>query len=49
MTSAHLFFIPAVILLGAALGYVAGRKLLLAEQEDERRAAKRRAQDDDDL
>lgn len=50
MTSAHLFFIPAVILLGAAFGYVAGRKLLLAEQEDQRRAAQRRARvDEDDL
>ncbi len=43
MTSAHLFFIPAVVLAGAAIGYVIGRKLLLAEQEEERRVAQRRA------
>lgn len=46
MTSAHLFFIPAVLLAGAAVGFVMGRKLLLAEQEEARRTAERRAQRD---
>ncbi|MFZ4578700.1 MAG: hypothetical protein ACOYOB_09940 [Myxococcota bacterium] len=43
MTTAHLFYIPLVILLGTALGYFIGRKLLLAEQEEQRRLAERRA------
>ena len=43
MTSAHLFFIPAALLAGAALGYVLGRKLLLAEQDEQRRQSERRA------
>ena len=43
MTTAHLFYIPLVILLGTAVGYVVGRKLLLAEQEEQRRLADRRA------
>ena len=46
MTSAHLFFIPAVVLAGAAIGYVLGRKLLLAEQDEQQRAAARRAKRD---
>ena len=41
MTSAHVFFIPAVLLAGAAIGYVLGRKLLIAEQEEARRRAQR--------
>lgn len=43
MTSAHIFFIPAVLLAGAAIGYVLGRQLLLAEQAEEKRQAERRA------
>ncbi len=43
MTSAHLFFIPAVLLAGAAFGYVMGRKLLLAEQDEQRRQDERQA------
>lgn len=43
MSSAHIFFIPAVLLAGAAIGYVLGRKLLLAELEEQRRVAERRA------
>lgn len=42
MTSEHIFFIPAMLLLGGAIGYVMGRKLLLAEQEEQRRAQGRR-------
>ena len=43
MTSEHVFFIPAMLLAGAALGWVLGRKALLAEQEERRRTAERRA------
>lgn len=43
MTSAHLFFIPAVLVAGAAFGYVMGRKLLVAEQDEQQRLAQRRA------
>jgi hypothetical protein len=52
MTSEHIFFIPAMLLLGGAIGYVVGRKLLLAEQDEQRRAQARRqnaVQDDSDL
>ncbi len=42
MTSAHLFFIPAMLLAGAALGFVLGRKLLLAEQDEQQRQQARR-------
>ncbi len=43
MTSEHIFFIPAMLLVGASIGYVWGRKLLLAEQDEARRTAERRA------
>lgn len=42
MTSEHIFFIPAMLLLGTAIGYVMGRKLLVAEQDEQKRAADRR-------
>lgn len=42
MTSEHVFFIPAVLLVGAAVGYVLGRKMLLEELEEQRRAEARR-------
>ncbi len=48
MTSAHLFFIPAVLLAGAAFGYVMGRKLLLAEHDEQRRQVERKARRDAD-
>ena len=41
MTSAHVFYIPTLLLLGVALGVLLGRKLLLAEQQAERRRADR--------
>lgn len=44
MTSAHLFFIPLVLLVGAGAGYLLGRKLLLAEQDEARRLRQRRDQ-----
>lgn len=43
MSSEHLFFIPVVLLAGAALGYVFGRKLLIAEQQEQVQAEARRA------
>ncbi len=50
MTSSHVFFIPAILLVGAIFGYVMGRKMLLAEQQErleaEQRKAKRRAKRD---
>jgi len=46
VTSEHIFFIPALLLAGAAIGYVMGRKLLLAEQDEERRDRERRARRD---
>ena len=44
MTSSHVFFIPAVLLVGAIIGYVMGRRLLLAEQEEARQAEARKAE-----
>lgn len=41
MTSAHVFYIPALLLLGITIGIAIGRKLLLAEQAAERRRAER--------
>ena len=43
MTSSHVFFIPAVLLVGAIIGYVMGRRLLLAEQAEEQAAMQRKA------
>ena len=43
MSSEHLFFIPVVLLAGAALGYIFGRKLLVAEQQERALADARRA------
>ena len=43
MTSAHVFYIPSLLLLGAVLGFVLGRKLLVAEQEAARKTAARQA------
>lgn len=43
MTTSHIFFIPTMLMLGAAFGYVMGRRMLLAEQEEARRAEERRA------
>lgn len=43
MTSSHVFFIPAVLLAGAIIGYVMGRKLLMAEQQEMRDAEDRKA------
>ncbi len=42
MTTSHVFFIPAMLLVGAAIGYVMGRRMLLAEQDEARRAEERR-------
>ncbi|MBM4342870.1 MAG: hypothetical protein FJ100_05790 [Deltaproteobacteria bacterium] len=41
MTSAHVFYIPALLVAGIAIGIAVGRKLLLAEQEANRRRAER--------
>lgn len=43
MTSEHIFFIPAVLLVGAAFGYHLGRKWLLAELAEQQRLAARKA------
>ncbi len=43
MTSSHVFFIPAMLVVGAIFGYVMGRRMLLQEQEEARRAEARRA------
>lgn len=48
MTTDHVFFIPAMLLIGAAVGWVLGRKLLLEEQAEQRRKAERRARDEKD-
>ncbi len=42
MTTSHVFFIPAVMLVGVLIGYVVGRKLLLQEQQEARAATLRR-------
>jgi len=47
MTSSHIFYIPLMILVGAVMGFVMGRRSLAAEQEHakarEERRARRRA------
>ena len=45
MTSEHILFIPAVLLVGASIGYVLGRKMLLEELEEQKRALARRRAD----
>lgn len=46
MTSSHVFFIPAMLVVGAIFGYVMGRRMLLQELEEARRAeARRRARE----
>lgn len=44
MTSAHVFYIPVMLLLGAVVGFVTGRRMMAAEQEEHRRKAERQAQ-----
>lgn len=44
MTSAHVFYIPVMLLLGAVLGFVTGRRMMAAEQEEQRKRAERQAQ-----
>jgi hypothetical protein len=44
MTSAHVFYIPLVLLAGTVIGFVLGRRLLLAEQQTARQRAERLAQ-----
>jgi len=44
MSSGHLFYIPATILAGVAVGYQVGRRLLQIELEEQRRKAARRAE-----
>jgi hypothetical protein len=46
MTSSHIFYIPLMLLAGAILGFVMGRRSVAAEQahakaRDERRARRR--------
>jgi proteasome assembly chaperone (PAC2) family protein len=36
MTSTHIFFIPAVMLMGVAIGYVLGGRAVRAELEKKR-------------
>ena len=43
MTTSHIFFIPAVLLVGAILGWIQGRKALLAEQAERQAAEARKA------
>ncbi len=43
MTSAHLFYIPAMLLAGVVVGFVMGRRMMQAELEDQRRRAERQA------
>ncbi len=43
MSTSHLFFIPATILVGAIFGWMMGRKMLLAEQAERRKAEERKA------
>ena len=43
MTTTHIFFIPAMLLVGAIVGWVQGRKMLLAEQDEQRAAEARKA------
>ena len=47
MTSSHVFYIPMMLLAGAVIGFVMGRRSLAAEQahakaREERRAARRK-------
>lgn len=44
MTSAHVFYIPVMLLLGAVGGFVMGRRMLLAEQQEQAKRAERQAQ-----
>jgi hypothetical protein len=43
MSSSHVFFIPAMLLLGAILGYVVGRRTMTMELEQRRQAEARKA------
>ncbi len=43
MSSSHIFFIPAILLAGAVLGYIFGRRMLVAEQAEQERAFERKA------
>lgn len=42
MSSSHIFFIPAILLAGAVIGYVLGRRMLLNEQAERERAQERK-------
>lgn len=43
MTSAHIFFIPLILLVGLLLGIVLGRRAALLQIEEEARRQKREA------
>ena len=43
MSSSHVFFIPAILLVGAILGYVVGRRMMTMELEQRRQAEARKA------
>ncbi len=43
MTTSHIFFIPMMLLIGAVLGWIQGRKALLAEQAEQEAAQQRKA------
>lgn len=43
MTSAHLFYIPVMLLAGVVVGFVMGRRMMQAELDDQRRRAERQA------
>jgi len=43
MTSAHIFFIPSVLLVGLILGIVLGRRAALLQVEEEAKRQKREA------
>lgn len=44
MSSSHVFFIPAVLLVGGLVGWVMGRRMMLAEQAERERAEERKAE-----
>ncbi len=43
MSSSHVFFIPAILLLGAILGYFVGRRMMTMELEQRRQSEARKA------
>ncbi len=44
MSSAHVFYIPVIFMVGLLFGYFAGRQAAEKEREEKRKRAKRRKQ-----